>query len=186
MARKTLTKAQEEFRKTGMIDFVANESTAKFDNENNPSPEFVYIPLSQLKAWKEQPRSYFSPEHIQQLAESISRLGLTHPLIVRPNGNDFEVIAGECRFQACQLATYDPVKCVVQDLDDAQALELALSENLDREDLNPIEVLSSLLKLLSNRLNLDEQSVCSLLYEMKRDWETLDVLEKNQSGDIDP
>lgn len=179
MARKSLTQAQEAFRKTGQINSVASfhEPTPV----DKTSTKIVKIPLSQLKAWPNQPRTYFPSEHIQQLAESIKRQGLTYPLIIRPITNGYEVIVGECRLQACQLADYDPVECVIEDLNDSQALELALSENLERKDLNPIEILNSLLSLLSSRLNLDEQTVCSFLYEMKRDWESF----KNNPGDID-
>ena len=184
MARKSLTEAQQAFRKTGQINSVApfNDSTSG-DNTNSfhTSPSIIKIPLSQLKAWVNQPRTYFPPEHIQQLALSIKRQGLTYPLIIRPISHGYEVIVGECRLQACQLADYDPVECVIEDLNDAQALELALSENLERKDLNPVEILNSLLSLLSSRLNLDEQNICSFLYEMKREWES----SKNKLGDID-
>ena len=179
-----MTEAQQSFRKTGQVNSVApfNDSIP-VDNtfSDHTSSQIVKIPLSQLKAWANQPRTYFPPEHIQQLAQSIKRQGLTYPLIIRSISNGYEVIVGECRFQACQLADYDPVECVIEDLNDAQALELALSENLERKDLNPVEILNSLLSLLSSRLNLDEQHICSFLYEMKRDWES----SKNKLGDID-
>ncbi len=179
MSRKSLTEAQQAYRKTGQINSVAPFGDPT--SVNNTSSPIIKIPLSQLKAWANQPRTYFPPEHIQQLAQSITRQGLTYPLIVRHLTDGYEVIVGECRFQACQLADYDPVDCVIEDLNDAQALELALSENLERKDLNPVEILNSLLSLLSSRLNLDKQAVCSFLYEMKREWES----SKNESGDID-
>lgn len=179
MTRKSLTEAQQAYRKTGQINSVAPfGDPTPVDNISSP---IIKIPLSQLKAWANQPRTYFPSEHIQQLAQSITRQGLTYPLIVRHLTDGYQVIVGECRFQACQLADYDPVECVIEDLNDAEALELALSENLERKDLNPVEILNSLLSLLSSRLNLDKQAVCSFLYEMKREWES----SKNESGDID-
>ncbi len=175
MARKTLTDAQQAFLKTGSVEATPNGS---------PLSE-TELPLSKLIFWKKQPRKYFPSEHIQQLADSIRRQGLNYPLVVRPAGDHYEVIVGECRRQACQIAPHDPVLVKIQLMDDQQALELALSENLDRQDLNPIEVLDSLLKLLSSRLQLpDEKQVCSRLYDMKRDWETQQKARK-KSGQID-
>lgn len=163
MTRKKLTEAQQTFLKTGSLE--ANPNGANWGETE--------IPLSQLIPWSKQPRKYFPPSHVQQLADSITRQGLNYPLIVRPAGERYEVIVGECRLQACQMVFHDPVRSRIQQMDDGQALELALSENLDRQDLNPIEILDSLLQLLAAKLAVEsEKAVCSLLYQMKRDWES--------------
>ena len=86
-----------------------------------------------------QPRKEFSPEALAELANSIREQGIVQPLIVRPKGADFELIAGERRWRAAQLLGLNEVPVIVREADDRAALELALIENLQREDLNPIE-----------------------------------------------
>ncbi|NJO94448.1 MAG: ParB/RepB/Spo0J family partition protein [Hydrococcus sp. RM1_1_31] len=188
MTRKKLTEAQQTFLKTGSLE--ANPIGSNWGETE--------ISLSQLISWSKQPRKYFPPSHIEQLALSIRRQGVNYPLIVRPVEDRYEVIVGECRHQACHVAPHDPVRVKIQPMDDQQALELALSENLDRQDLNPIEVLDSLLQLLVAKLQVEsEKSVCSLLYQMKRDWESQraskkeiaptpeQVIQDESVGDID-
>ncbi len=174
MTRHKLSEAQQVFLKTGSLETAPNEVSLSESK----------LSISQLITWKEQPRKYFPPEHLQQLADSIRRRGLDYPLTVRPAGDKYEVIVGECRLQACRLAPLDPVPVKILPLDDQQALELALSENLDRQDLNSIEVLDSLLKLLGSRLHLEEKQIRSLLYEMKRAWETQPKRAEVVAGDI--
>lgn len=86
-----------------------------------------------------QPRDMFDQEALDELAASIREQGLLQPLIVRRNGNGFELIAGERRFRAAKLAGLERVPIVVREANDQESLELALIENLQRENLNPIE-----------------------------------------------
>lgn len=166
--RKKLTETQQQFIKTGVASPVP-------ETVKNGSP-YVQLSLSQLESWQQQPRQYFSHFSLELLAKTLKEEGIKHPLLVRTkkeNGDRYEVIAGERRFQAAQLAQLETVPVLIKDLDDQQALEAALSENLHREDLNPVEVLDSILKLLMAKLQLDEDSICSLLRRMKYQWEKL-------------
>ena len=86
-----------------------------------------------------QPRKDFPQEALQELADSIKEQGIVQPLIVRKQGDDFELIAGERRWRAAQLAGLTEVPVIVREADDRALLELALIENLQRENLNPIE-----------------------------------------------
>jgi ParB family transcriptional regulator, chromosome partitioning protein len=86
-----------------------------------------------------QPRKDFTPEALQELADSIRSQGVIQPLVVRPKGGDFELIAGERRWRASQLAGLTEVPVVVREANDAAVLEMMLIENLQRENLNPIE-----------------------------------------------
>lgn len=150
------------------------------DNTNSPPVE---LPLDKLHTWKGQPRTYFGQESLQQLALSLTNQGMEYPLIVRLTPtNEYEVIAGERRFQAAKIAKLATVPVSLRHLDDKQALELALSENLDREDLNPIEVLNSLFQLLNHRLSLSSSQLTDLLQSMKYQWETTE--QKSQDIDI--
>ncbi|MGH8022641.1 MAG: ParB/RepB/Spo0J family partition protein, partial [Limisphaerales bacterium] len=86
-----------------------------------------------------QPRKQFSDESLRELAESIREKGIVQPLIVRPRGDAFEIIAGERRWRAAQLLNLPEVPAIAREADDRAVLELALIENLQRENLNPIE-----------------------------------------------
>jgi ParB family transcriptional regulator, chromosome partitioning protein len=86
-----------------------------------------------------QPRTRFSPEALEELAQSIRQTGIIQPIVVRRNGPRYELLAGERRWRAAQLASLHRVPAVVQDVSDEKAIEITLVENLQREDLNPIE-----------------------------------------------
>jgi len=86
-----------------------------------------------------QPRSHFDEASLQSLAESIKTHGIVQPLVVRPKGSGYELIAGERRWRAAQLAGLERVPVVIRNVPDENLLEIALIENIQREDLNPIE-----------------------------------------------
>ena len=97
------------------------------------------VPVTQVKPCAFQPRKDFPPEALQELADSIKEQGIVQPLIVRPQGSNFELIAGERRWRAAQLAGLTEVPVIVREADDRAVLEMALIENLQRENLNAIE-----------------------------------------------
>jgi len=98
------------------------------------------IPVDLVVANPRQPRTSFDDETLQALAESVRERGILQPVLVRPlAGGRYELIAGERRWRAAQLAGLEEVPALVRDRDDAEALEIALIENMAREDLNPVE-----------------------------------------------
>ena len=104
-----------------------------------PSEAIRRVALKQIRPCPFQPRKDFSEESLRELADSIKEQGLVQPLIVRQTGSDFELIAGERRWRAAQLIGLTDVPVLVREADDRTALELALIENLQRENLNPLE-----------------------------------------------
>lgn len=100
----------------------------------------IQLALSQMEARADQPRKYFEEEALEDLADSIRRYGILQPIVVRllPTGQ-YQIVSGERRFRAAQLAGLTQVPAVVIDADDCKTMELALIENLQREDLNPVE-----------------------------------------------
>ncbi len=116
------------------------------------------LPASQIKPNPLQPRTVFDPERLQELANSIQVNGIIQPLIVRQNGEHYELIAGERRLRAAKLAGLEEVPVVVQDYADEQLLELALVENIQREDLNPIETAEALSRL-SSEMSLSHEQI---------------------------
>src|SRR5438552_3797613 len=114
------------------------------------------VPLAQIRPCPFQPRKDFAPESLQELAESIREQGIVQPLVVRARENHFELIAGERRWRAAQMAGLTAVPVVVREADDARALELALVENLQRENLNPLEEALGFAQLIS-QFNLTQE-----------------------------
>ena len=98
------------------------------------------ILLSQIKANQYQPRTSFDQKKLEELAESIKKHGVIQPVLVRKDGKGFELVAGERRFRAAKLAKLKKIPVVVSNISDVQSLEIAILENIQREDLNPLEV----------------------------------------------
>ncbi|HMT40422.1 MAG TPA: ParB/RepB/Spo0J family partition protein [Sphingorhabdus sp.] len=94
-----------------------------------------------------QPRRHFSEESLQELAASLKRHGLIQPILVRPHGGGYQIVAGERRWRAAQKAQLHQIKAVVRELSDEETLEIALIENIQRQDLNPIEEADAYRKL---------------------------------------
>lgn len=97
------------------------------------------LKIEQIVQAAYQPRQVFVPESLAELAQSIRDKGVLQPLLVRPRGEHFEIVAGERRWRAAQLAGLSEVPVIIRDLADRDALEIAIVENLQREDLGPLE-----------------------------------------------
>ena len=118
------------------------------------------VPLSQVTPSQAQPRRLFQEESIASLAESIERDGLLSPPVVRPCPGGYELIAGERRWRASQLAGLTEVPVVVREANDSAVLEMMLIENLQRENLNPIEEAQGYQQLIAQfNLNQEEAAV---------------------------
>ena len=100
-----------------------------------------------------QPRQVFEPEALAELAQSIREKGVLQPLLVRPRGDAFEIVAGERRWRASQLAGLTELPVIIRDLSDREALEIAIIENLKREDLGPLEEARAYQALMDQGLN---------------------------------
>ena len=114
--------------------------------------------LSEIEPNKDQPRIHFDEESLQELAESISTHGLLQPIVVRPMiGGTYQIVAGERRWRACRIAGLNTVPVIIKSLDDKETMELALIENLQRMDLNPVEESKGYARLLKEfELTQDE------------------------------
>lgn len=124
-----------------------------------PGPGGVrLVELSRIQPCSFQPRKDFSQESLQELADSIREQGIVQPLIVRRSGDHFELIAGERRWRAAQLAGLSQAPVVVRDADDRTVLELALVENLQRENLNPMEEAQGYAQLIEQFQLTQEQA----------------------------
>lgn len=107
------------------------------------------IDLSLISPHPEQPRRHFDQAALDELADSISRRGVIQPIIVRPLDRGYQIIAGERRWRAAQRAQLHRIPAIVRDFSDSETLEIALIENIQREDLNPIEEAEAYRKLIA-------------------------------------
>ena len=111
----------------------------------------LYLPISQVESCSSQPRKHFDPESLQELADSITEHGIIQPLTVRRLASGYyQIIAGERRWRAARLAGLTEVPVIVMEADDRKAAELAMIENLQREDLNPMEEAAGYQSLIDN------------------------------------
>jgi ParB family chromosome partitioning protein len=143
------------------------------------------LPIAKIKLPASQPRRYFDPKKLEELSRSIKQFGVLEPLLVRPLNNDnFELIAGERRLRASELAGLMKVPVVVKEMDDYTTQQVRLVENLQREDLNPLEETEGILELLGIQLQQPINEVVSLLYRMQNEAKgkiTQNVLGKNET-----
>lgn len=116
------------------------------------------LPLTEIHANPDQPRSKFSETQLQELADSIRVHGIIQPIIVRKQGTGYQIVAGERRCRAAKLAGLETVPVVIQDISDATLLEVALIENIQREDLSPIETARAFDRL-SRDLGLSQEEI---------------------------
>ena len=111
----------------------------------------LYLPISQVESCSGQPRKHFDEESLQELADSITEHGIIQPLTVRKLASGYyQIIAGERRWRAARLAGLQEVPVIVMEADDRKAAELAMIENLQREDLNPMEEAAGFQSLIEN------------------------------------
>lgn len=120
-------------------------------------PVYKFIDIDKIVANENQPRTHFEKEKIQELAVSIQQNGLLQPIVVRPYDKGFQIVAGERRYRACKLAGLDEVPCVVQVMDEKQTATAAIVENIQRENLSPIEEALAYQQLLDAQNLTQEQ-----------------------------
>lgn len=145
-----------------------------------PGP--AQIPLDAIEPNPDQPRRVFDPKHLERMAKSMSRHGVLQPVIVRKAGHRYQLICGEQRWRAARLAELSSIPAVVSDVDDRDRLELALIENVQRADLNPIELAHAFKALCASgatqeevgeRVSLDRSTVANhlRLLELPREFQ---------------
>lgn len=118
-------------------------------NEAEKKEQQRALPVGTLQPGKYQPRTQMDPASLDELAASIRAQGLMQPILVRPLGNDrYEIIAGERRWRAAQIAGLSSVPCLVREIPDEAALAMSLIENIQREDLNPLEEAAGIQRLI--------------------------------------
>ncbi len=113
--------------------------SALFDDNTTDTISSMTVRLSEIEPNRDQPRKVFNEESITSLAESIKEHGMLQPILVRPFGSCYQIIAGERRWRAARMLGLSEVPVQIREMDDQQAMQIALIENLQRENLNPVE-----------------------------------------------
>lgn len=139
------------------LEALIPESINEF-NEN----EIQELRISDIDPNSSQPRKSFDEDSLKELAQSIRQHGVIQPITVRPNGDRYMIITGERRWRAARLAGLKTIPAIVKDLNDNDILEIALIENIQREDLNPIEQAKAL-KMLIEKFNFTQEDLAERL-----------------------
>ncbi len=122
-----------------------------FDENASDNKGAVTVKLTEIEPNRDQPRRDFDEDALNELADSISKHGLIQPIVVRPTlGGTYQIIAGERRWRACRIAGVEEVPVMIKEIDDKTFMELALIENLQREDLNAVEEATGYRTLIDN------------------------------------
>src|SRR5687767_1139475 len=147
------------------------------DPEPKTSEELREIDIDLIQPGKEQPRTRFSEDRLEELAQSIRNNGVIQPVLVRARGDGFELVAGERRWLAARTAGLRRIPAIVREIPDDRVLELALVENIQRQELNPIEEANAYMRLISTlgvrqeelaqRVGKDRSSVANYLRLLK-------------------
>ena len=137
-------------------------SVAAADTANDDEDRVLYIDINDIKPNKAQPRSVFDEDKLRELEASIKEHGVIQPLIIRPAENGYELVAGERRWRASRLAGLKKVPCIIRNFDDRQNAIVAIIENMQREDLNPIEEAEGL-KSMTEKYGFTQEQVSNSL-----------------------
>jgi len=143
------------------LSAILNSGDIKSANDKgaeNVVGNIIEIPLKQITANPHQPRTQFDVEAIEELSESIKQLGVIQPITVRKNNNKYDLISGERRLRAAKLAGLETIPAYVRLANDQEMLEMALVENIQREDLDPIEIALSFQAMI-DQLNLTQDEM---------------------------
>ncbi len=128
-------------------DVEINTHETKPNAENQEG--ILFLDINEIKPNSKQPRKNFPEEKIEELARSIENHGIIQPIMVRPAGEGYEIVAGERRWRAARKAALKQVPCIIRDLTEEQNMLVAIIENMQREDLNPIEEADALNQMIT-------------------------------------
>ena len=142
----------------GLGSLIGNIEDTGSASQASSADGFAEIDIDRIQRGRYQPRQVFEPEALQELADSIRAQGVVQPIVVRPEGNHFELVAGERRWRAAQLAGLQKIPALVRELDARSTAAIALIENIQREDLNPLEEAQAFMRLIEE-FDLTHQQV---------------------------
>jgi ParB family chromosome partitioning protein len=189
-----MSKVSDNRRKAlgkGLSALLAPRAPARVEPPETPiaigkGDEVLQVPIERIDPNPLQSRTIFHQERLQELCESIKAHGVIQPLVVRRKGDRYQLVAGERRWRAAKLAQQPAVPVVVQDISDSELLEITLIENIQREDLTPIEVAHAFERLakelglshdeIGRRTGKDRSTITNMLRLLRLPWDVQQLL----------
>lgn len=175
-------------KKTGLGRGLSNLIPDAPSVSGTSSSEFQYLNLDEIDPNPDQPRRVFKEQELREMAETIQNVGVIEPIVVRKKGDRYLIISGERRWRASKLIGYKKIPAVIKDIDDVRAVEVALIENIQRENLSAIEearAYESLMELtgdkpgdLARKVGKDRTTITNLLRLLKLPEEVLKLVEE--------
>lgn len=165
-AKKGLGRGFESLIPTDLIDdsFDPNSAYDPTAQQDEKVSKESTLPIKKLHANPDQPRRTFDQDAIEELSESVKEHGIIQPILVTPKGDGYEIVAGERRFRAAQLAGLAEVPVIIRSLTDQNQLEISLIENIQRRDLNSIETATAYAKL-RDQFNLTNDQIAKRVHK---------------------
>lgn len=155
--RRALGKGLEQLFSSEQVDF---ESFEQDIINSTPKKEIIEIPVDEIRSNPYQPRLHFDEAGLQELAESIKQVGVLEPIIVKKSIKGYELVAGERRTKASRLAGVKTIPAIVKDFTDEEMMEIAILENIQREDLSPIEEAQAY-KNYMDKMNITQEELAN-------------------------
>ncbi len=144
------------------IDVLFHEYEQEAEQETGDESRIRFLDVGLIDPNRDQPRKRFDQEKLEQLAQSIREVGVLQPLLVAERNGRYQIIAGERRWRAARLAGLDQVPCVVREAEQLQRMQIALVENLQRDDLNPVETAMALQGLITQCAITQEEAAAKV------------------------
>lgn len=144
------------------IDVLFHEYEQEAEQETGDESRIRFLDVGLIDPNRDQPRKRFDQERLEQLAQSIREVGVLQPLLVAERNGRYQIIAGERRWRAARLAGLDQVPCVVREAEQLQRMQIALVENLQRDDLNPVETAMALQGLITQCAITQEEAAAKV------------------------
>lgn len=144
------------------IDVLFHEYEQEAGQETGDESRIRFLDVGLIDPNRDQPRKRFDQEKLEQLAQSIREVGVLQPLLVAERNGRYQIIAGERRWRAARLAGLDQVPCVVREAEQLQRMQIALVENLQRDDLNPVETAMALQGLITQCAITQEEAAAKV------------------------
>ena len=191
-AKKGLGRGFESLIPTDLIDdsFDPNSAYDPTARQDEKVSQEMTLPIAKLKANPDQPRRNFDQEAIEELAASIKEHGIIQPILVTPKGDLYEIVAGERRFRASQIAGITEVPVIIRSMTDQNQLEISLIENIQRRDLNSVETATAYAKLrdqfnltndqIAKRVNKSPSAVINTMRLLKLPKEVVALIAEGQ------
>lgn len=191
-AKKGLGRGFESLIPTDLIDdsFDPNSAYDPTAQQDEKVSKETTLPVAKIHANPDQPRRHFDEEAIEELAASIREYGIIQPILVTPKGEGYEIVAGERRFRASQLAGIEEVPVIIRSMTDQNQLEISLIENIQRRDLNSVETATAYAKLrdqfnltndqIAKRVNKSPSSVINTMRLLKLPKEVVALIAEGQ------